>query len=287
MQLENNQKINNDDTYAKVVIRIKPKSADPNGGNSGYPSKKQITAFDEKSITTNRGTFTYPSKVFLPDTSQESLYEDLMPPLITSFLSGNDVNLLALGQTGSGKTHTIFGPPQSMLKLKNSKTTNILPNHGLLLRTLMEVYNQSIEENNKGESSCILTGSMVELNWDQPLDLLNNKQLCSIDDKNQLVGATQIILNSPNDIIELLVAVESRLTNGTLMNDNSSRSHCVTFITKTTLKNDKLTINKFNIVDMMGSERAAGQNSATDITKNIKMTEIGMQGIYSNCCLLG
>jgi hypothetical protein len=61
--------------------------------------------------------------------------------------------------------------------------------------------------------------------------------------------------------------------NATLMNDSSSRTHCITTLMLTKLALDgteAVTISRFNFADMMGSERSKGQNSAHDVTKNNK-----------------
>lgn len=58
--------------------------------------------------------------MFDEDTSQEEVFETIMPGLIESFLGGHHVNFMAYGQTGSGKTHTVFGPPHAMKEAQDN-----------------------------------------------------------------------------------------------------------------------------------------------------------------------
>jgi hypothetical protein len=49
-----------------------------------------------------------------------------------------------------------------------------------------------------------------------------------MDDDYLLQGVNHINLDSHDEIAKLAAKVEKRATGGTLMNDSSSRSHCVT-----------------------------------------------------------
>merc|ERR1712083_1147420 len=120
-----------------------------------------------------------------------------------------------------------------------------------------------------GISRGVMTGSMVELHFDVIFDLLNEKKHCSIDNNHQLQGTLNMPLNSPADILRLATAVEARSTNETLRNETSSRSHCITTLTyiQRDIATDLVTTSRFNFVDLMGSERSKGANSAHDVTK--------------------
>ena len=71
------------------------------------------------------------------------------------------------------------------------------------------------------------------------------------------------------DVVHLAAAVESRLTRGTLMNHNSSRSHCVAVLKLTVLEGGAVRESRLQFFDLMGSERFVGQNSAHDTTCHI------------------
>lgn len=68
-------------------------------GNAQPREKKYRFAFD---------------KVFGPDASQETVYNELSP-LVQSVVDGYSVCLLAYGQTSSGKTYTMIGQHEAVL----------------------------------------------------------------------------------------------------------------------------------------------------------------------------
>ena len=272
---------------ARVACRIKPLGAEQR--EAGTQSQKQLVSWDESSITTSRTRHTFPRPVLPAEATQQQVYETLLPDLLNGFLSGMDVNFLALGQTGAGKTHSIFGPAKSMHRAFASGDATIQSEHGILIRALTDIHERVCLINSSGEARAILSGSMVELNFDNPLDLLNEKQLCALDKENHLIGATQLAISAPRDILQLCAAVEKRTTDATLANDVSSRSHCVTTLTLTRLdkRTGTVTTSRFNVVDMMGTERSKGQNSAHDVTQNNKKNQSGVQGIYANFSVFG
>jgi hypothetical protein len=47
-------------------------------------------------------------------------------------------------------------------------------------------------------------GSMVELAMESPLDLLNKKAVCSMDEERHLIGAKQLPLETKAHIVELV-----------------------------------------------------------------------------------
>ena len=71
------------------------------------------------------------------------------------------------------------------------------------------------------------------------------------------------------DVVHLAAAVESRLTRRTLMNHNSSRSHCVAVLKLTVLEGGAVRESRLQFFDLMGSERFVGQNSAHDTSYHI------------------
>jgi hypothetical protein len=133
---------------------------------------------------------------------------------------------------------------------------------------------------------------MIELNMGCPMDLLNNKEVCSVSASGHVIGGTEVPLNTTEDIVHLAAAVEQRSVSGTLMNDTSSRTHCITILKICRLDGDsqKVCISRLQLFDMMGSERSKGQNSAHDESKNNKdYTTNGMggvEGIYANMSLM-
>ena len=70
---------------------------------------------------------------------------------------------------------------------------------------------------------------MIEIHLLEMKDLLAGKEKskCIIGEDNYLHGAGYIVLDSQKAICDFAATVEKRITGATLMNDNSSRSHCV------------------------------------------------------------
>ena len=111
----------------------------------------------------------------------------------------------------------------------------------------------------------VLHGSMIELSilsfTDQNCkDLLNGMAVCFVDDDHHLQGAEQKELTCAADVVQLAAAVETRLTRGTKMNDNSSRSHCVAILKLTVLEQGgSVRESRLQFFDLMGSERFVGK----------------------------
>lgn len=48
--------------------------------------------------------------MFDPNSTQVSIYEQSVKPIVDSVLDGYNGSIMAYGQTSSGKTHTMLGP---------------------------------------------------------------------------------------------------------------------------------------------------------------------------------
>uniref|UniRef100_A0A6T8PJH2 Kinesin motor domain-containing protein n=1 Tax=Hemiselmis andersenii TaxID=464988 RepID=A0A6T8PJH2_HEMAN len=275
----------------QISVRLKPKGV--HGASTGELEsvKKHIKGWDtEAGVVTLGGCpqdprhFEYPTRVLPPETSQQHVFDAVMPELLDKFVNGYDVNFMAFGQTGSGKTHTMFGPPGSMARVK---VAALEPEHGVFLRAGLHALQLLKAREQEGLAKFHLCGSMVELHFEMPQDLLNNKKQCNIDDDGRLQGAVILPITIPEDVVTLASAVESRTTDVTLMNDTSSRSQCLTVLTLTQLdlSTDSVTTTHFNFFDLMGSERSKGANSAHDERVNNKETLSGAEAIMSNLSL--
>jgi kinesin family protein 4/21/27 len=155
----------------------------------------------------------------------------------------------------------------------SSVVVQLAPGHGLFLRAAFSALDAVRARAAGGVAAGHLTGSMVELYFDSILDLLNDKTPCSLDERHQLAGALQRPLTCREDVLRLATAAESRTQNATLMNESSSRTHCIVTLTLTQRAldgSDAVTTSRLCFVDMMGSERSKGQNSAQDVSKNNK-----------------
>ena len=141
--------------------------------------------------------------------------------------------------------------------------------YGALIRLGYGAWERMEIINKSGTVRMLITGSMVELYFDSPVDLLNDDQGCYFDEDFHIVGAREIRIVTPEDVVKLASAVERRTMKGTRMNDSSSRSHCITILkcVQINMETGMLTTSRLSLFDMMGSERTKGENSAHD-TKN-------------------
>lgn len=74
------------------------------------------------------------------------------------------------------------------------------------------------------------------------------------------------------------------------MNDNSSRSHCMTVFTLHTLEGGNegdVRSSRIQFFDLMGSERFKGANAAHNSAQSSKSTMGGWEGIFANFSLMG
>lgn len=240
-------------------------------------------------------------------TSQDAMYEALIPPFIDSFISGINCTIFMYGQTGSGKTHTLFGPP-SFFKYDYSC-------YGICPKFFAHMVDLA-----KDDPSLSFTASAVELYFNDCNDLLNNKATIPIagqsskthfkgsahcgglqaqfDEKGKWVppdlltekkkpktyevyGQKEIDLNSPQDVIKVMELVEiTRSSKGHQINHRSSRSHCIVQLNCTRKKGNSVVKSKFLFVDLAGSERI-GKSGTTNLkaeeakTINMSLTTLG------------
>ena len=100
-----------------VYVRIRPIVYDGSGHDQDAPGvAKSLESYSDNSITLktqymfSQGSneYSFPTRVFQPQSTQEEVHQELLPPLIDQ-VETSDVLLLAYGQTATGKTVTIFG----------------------------------------------------------------------------------------------------------------------------------------------------------------------------------
>ncbi|RWS01595.1 kinesin heavy chain-like protein, partial [Dinothrombium tinctorium] len=90
----------------KIVCRFRPiNSAEEKFGKEitvNFPSNQ------ENIVSMGKKHFKF-DKVFKPDTSQESVYNQVAKPVLQHILCGYNGTIMAYGQTSSGKTFTMDG----------------------------------------------------------------------------------------------------------------------------------------------------------------------------------
>nr|XP_023680070.1 kinesin-like protein KIFC3 isoform X1 [Paramormyrops kingsleyae] len=186
-------------------------------------------------------------KVFQPQATQEEVFQEI-EPLVTSCIDGYHVCIFAYGQTGSGKTYTMEGTVE---------------NPGINQRALKHLFSEM--EDKKDMWTYSVNVSSVEIYNEVLRDLLS-KDGEKLDIKMNPDGTGQLhvpglrvieVKNFKHIKKILAMAKRNRITFGTQMNHNSSRSHALLTITVlgTDLISGAKTCGKLNLVDLAGSER--------------------------------
>ncbi|KAL6959761.1 Kinesin-like protein KIN-14E [Sarracenia purpurea var. burkii] len=193
--------------------------------------------------------------VFDSNATQEDVFEDTKY-LVQSAVDGYNVCIFAYGQTGSGKTFTIYGSEN---------------NPGLTPRATFELFKILKRDSNKFSFS--LKVYMVELYQDTLIDLLLPKyakrsKLDIKKDSKGMVSIENVTVMSITTYEELKNIIqrgsEQRHTTGTLMNEQSSRSHLILSIVveSTNLQTQSIARGKLSFVDLAGSERVKKSGSS-------------------------
>ncbi|GER47024.1 kinesin-like protein [Striga asiatica] len=205
-------------------------------------------------------------RVFDGQASQEDVFEDTKACsikfnfvylyLVQSAVDGYNVCIFAYGQTGSGKTFTIYGSES---------------NPGLTPRAISELFR--IIKHDSKKFSFTLKAYMLELYQDTLIDLLlpKNAKRSKLDikkDSKGMVAVENVTILSITSYDELRSIIErgseQRHTTGTLMNEQSSRSHLILSIVieSTNLQTQSVARGKLSFVDLAGSERVKKSGSS-------------------------
>ncbi|KAL3845048.1 hypothetical protein ACJIZ3_002451 [Penstemon smallii] len=193
-------------------------------------------------------------RVFDGRATQDDIFEDTKY-LVQSAVDGYNVCIFAYGQTGSGKTFTIYGSEN---------------NPGLTPRAISELFR--ILKRDGKKFSYTLKAYMVELYQDTLIDLLlpKNAKRLKLDIKKDSKGmvvvenVTTVSISSYEELRSIIErGSEQRHTTGTLMNEQSSRSHLIlsVVIESTNLQTQSVARGKLSFVDLAGSERVKKSGS--------------------------
>ena len=206
--------------------------------------------------------------VFGPGAQQDSLYGEWVSPLVDGLFNGYNATVLAYGQTGTGKTFTM-GSGDNAGKLPEEL--------GVIPRVMQDIYHRledltDLERTGGGGPSreVRVRVSYIEIYNEEIRDLLDpgtSKSLAireKADGSIVVAGAKQVLASSLGEMQGMLDdGSVSRTVAGTLMNNQSSRSHSIFTITVhqrlPSTRADtpfELVSAKFHLVDLAGSERA-------------------------------
>ena len=191
-------------------------------------------------------------KIYSYNSESQMIYKEICQDIVKSIIDGYNGSIFMYGQTTSGKTFTMLGSPNS---------PGILPcslNDIFIFVNMLEKMNKNVIMN--------IYCSYIEIYNEKINDLLNNSNnLKLLDDKKYgtiVCGAKRVkIKNFDQGIAIKDYGEENRKYRETLINEYSSRSHCIfqIYLERFQLNVDgevnKSFFSCLNLVDLAGSER--------------------------------
>ncbi|KAF9149205.1 kinesin motor protein cin8 [Linnemannia schmuckeri] len=250
----------NKELNIQVVVRIRNRSEREVKENSPVVVQAQNKEITVPSTLGDRA----PSKSYNFDrvfmySDQQSIYNEVVTPILEEVLLGYNCTIFAYGQTGTGKTYTMEGDLRDKFG-DSSREAGIIP------RTLYRLFDAL-----KDQNEFTVRVSFLELYNEEIKDLLAPdddrkavKIFDSVKKQGPLVqGLEEIpVFDAQQGIEALRRGSAKRTVAATKSNDKSSRSHGVFSITvhvKETSDDGEelLKIGKLNLVDLAGSENIA------------------------------
>ncbi|GMH79136.1 hypothetical protein TL16_g08043 [Triparma laevis f. inornata] len=242
-----------------VCVRVRPAVFDKGRRGGSF-------RFMDESIHSAKNNQMYNfDKIYTsPSTTQTSFYSSCVSSLVSKFLSGYNATVLAYGQTGSGKTYTMGTGGDEK---------------GVIERVLDDVYGYRDEVAADKDTVTKVKVGFLEVYNEQMRDLLNpttnpkDLNVREIDGEVVVQNALEIDCDDYEAATSLLrEGIKGRITGGTDMNKESSRSHAIFTLvlektrveTVDTIIKKNIVRSKFHLVDLAGSERAkrTGANGA-------------------------
>ncbi|XP_075252788.1 kinesin-like protein KIF2A isoform X3 [Convolutriloba macropyga] len=178
------------------------------------------------------------------------VYKYTAQPLVRSIFDGGMATCFAYGQTGSGKTHTMGGDFTG----KTQDSTK-----GIYAYAAQDVF-KLLESPKYAGLNLLVSCSFFEIYSAKVFDLINEKKRLQVleDGKAEVhvKGLMEVVVNSVEDIMQLIHLGNSTRTSGTTsMNNHSSRSHAVfQIILRPSNQTSKLH-GKLSLIDLAGNER--------------------------------
>lgn len=231
----------------------------------------------------NQLSFSF-DKVFIPESSQKEVYEEIGKPIVESILEGFNGTILAYGQTSSGKTYTIIGSELNATGIKEiksgkenyEKTTDT--DKGLIPRMVASIFQHIQEADSKLEFTVKI--GYCEIYLEKVRDLLypSKKNLKISEDKARGVyikDLTEEYVSNELEVYGLMkIGNKNREVADTNMNEKSSRSHAIFMVTlnQTNINDFSSRTGKLFLVDLAGSEKtskAGSEGKRLDEAKNI------------------
>lgn len=258
-----------EDHQITVCVRKRPLSRKENNRKEidviSVPSKDQLIVHEPKNkvdltkfLENHKFRFDY---AFDDGCNNELVYRYTAKPLVQTIFDGGMATCFAYGQTGSGKTHTMGGEFNG--KIQDCKG-------GIYAMAAKDVFGY-LNSAKYNRLNLVVSASFFEIYSGKVFDLLADKQKLRVleDGKQQVqvVGLTEIVVDSVEEVLKLIQRGNSTRTSGqTSANANSSRSHAVFQIVLRPAGSSKIH-GKFSFIDLAGNERGADTSSADRQTR--------------------
>ncbi|CAG9571457.1 unnamed protein product [Danaus chrysippus] len=232
----------------KVVVRCRPLSdKERNEGHDEvvkvWAERGAVQVYNPKG---EDKLFTYDAAYDCTADTQ-TIYDEMVRPLVASVLDGFNGCVFAYGQTGTGKTHTMEGTPQ---------------HEGIIPRAFRHIW-AHIENTASPDVTHLVSCSYVELYLEDIRDLLS-KDCKKLTIRGQELNGfyipemTSVVCKSAAEMVKVMASGNKhRAAARTDMNEHSSRSHAVFLVTLETAHRatNRIRVGKLNLVDLAGSER--------------------------------
>jgi len=218
-----------------VIVRLRPTLTSEVEGKHLFEEDKEecvsINSSNKEVILSKRNyedrSFVY-DHVVAPQIDQLTTYKYVGEPIVNEVLKGFNATIMAYGQTGSGKTYTIFGP-KNTFELNYGRVLN--SECGIVFRALNHLFSHIEEKQDQIQFQ--VTFSLIQIYMENIMDLLDetktkdNLQIREDPAVGVFVaGVTQRSVTSLIEVVNLIKrGVKNRITQSTIMNKTSSRSH--------------------------------------------------------------
>ncbi|XP_052744829.1 kinesin-like protein Klp68D [Bicyclus anynana] len=233
----------------KWYERLSAKSSDSKSGDAPLQVVKVWAERGAVQVHNPKGQdklFTYDAAYDCTADTQ-TIYDEMVRPLVASVLDGFNGCVFAYGQTGTGKTHTMQGTPE---------------HEGVVPRAFRHIW-AHIENTASPDVTHLVSCSYVELYLEEVRDLLSKDSKKLTIRGQELNGfyipeMTSVVCKSAAEMVRAMRAGNrNRAAGRTDMNEHSSRSHAVFLVTVETAHRDtnRIRVGKLNLVDLAGSER--------------------------------
>ncbi|KAG6572813.1 kinesin family member 4 isoform 2 putati [Phytophthora cinnamomi] len=248
----------------QVAVRVRPLSA--NEAAQGSECCVEVT---DSSVLLSERQFDFDAA--LPaSTEQESVFSELVRPMVDQFFDGYNATVLAYGQTGSGKTYTMGNEfaasvapsdrgviPRVIENVFERVKASSNPEHFVLKLSYLEILNEEIRDllAKSSPDTPTIAGSGLSVRGDSDRGII-------------VSGLSEHIVGSNDEAGNLLRSgALTRATASTSMNAQSSRSHAICTLTmehhdvSAPEGGTETRYSKFHLVDLAGSERVRRTNS--------------------------